>query len=208
MEPVRTSCTAPGWSEKLPCSMACAWVTTKPIAIKMHTIPVMRFIRHLRYPTIRHRAGFDPMYGPAVRRKRFSSSWRQAVLHQCIRPLIGAHCAPGHHGNQRACDLISGQTSAGHLGHQCSQAPGRPILHLILSQTSAGRERVTSLRAPHRALNDQAGWVAPSASLLASKLRPWARTLQAMRASLLASAIASTLRCNRFLAASIQGLSP
>jgi hypothetical protein len=26
--------------------------------------------------------------------------------------------APGHHGNQRACDLISGQTSAGHLGHQ------------------------------------------------------------------------------------------
>jgi hypothetical protein len=30
-----------------------------------------------------------------------------AVLHQCIRPLIGA-CAPGHHGYQRACDLISG----------------------------------------------------------------------------------------------------
>ena len=29
----------------------------------------------------------------------------------------------------------------GHLGHQCSHAPGRPILHrrLILSQTSAGR---------------------------------------------------------------------
>jgi hypothetical protein len=28
----------------------------------------------------------------------------------------------------------------GHLGHQCSPAPGRPILHLvfILSQTSAG----------------------------------------------------------------------
>src|SRR5271167_3939656 len=43
---------------------------------------------------------------------------------------------------------------------------------------------------------------------LASKLRPRARTLQAMRASLLASAIASTLRCSRFLAASIQGLSP
>ena len=28
----------------------------------------------------------------------------------------------------------------GHLGHQCSHAPGRPILHLvILSQTSAGK---------------------------------------------------------------------
>ena len=164
-------------------------------------IPV-KYGRLPRSPSLTH------LYGPAVRRKRFSSSWWQAALHQCIRPLIGACWAPGHHGNQRACDLISGQTSAGHLGHQCSQAPGRPILHLILSQTSAGRERVTSLRAPHRALNDQAGWVAPSASLLASKLRPWARTLQAMRASLLASAIASTLRCNRFLAASIQGLSP
>jgi hypothetical protein len=30
------------------------------------------------------------------------------VLHQCIRPLLGAF-APGHHGYQRACDLISGQ---------------------------------------------------------------------------------------------------
>ena len=35
-----------------------------------------------------------------------------AVLHQCIRPLIGA-CAPGHHGYQRACDLITGQASNG-----------------------------------------------------------------------------------------------
>src|SRR4030095_3281101 len=33
---------------------------------------------------------FDPMYGPAVRCKRFSSSWHSAVLHQCIRSLIGA----------------------------------------------------------------------------------------------------------------------
>jgi hypothetical protein len=31
-----------------------------------------------------------------------------AVLHQCIRPLIGAS-APDHHGYQRTCDLISGQ---------------------------------------------------------------------------------------------------
>ena len=41
-----------------------------------------------------------------------------------------------------------------------------------------------------------------------SNARPRARTLQAMRASLLASAIASMLRCSRFLDASIQGLSP
>jgi hypothetical protein len=38
-----------------------------------------------------------------------------AVLHQCIRPLIGA-CAPGPHGYQRACDLISGQASNGPNG--------------------------------------------------------------------------------------------
>ena len=38
--------------------------------------------------------------------------------------------APGHHGYQRACELISGQALTGHLGHQCSQAPGRPNLHL------------------------------------------------------------------------------
>jgi hypothetical protein len=44
--------------------------------------------------------------------------------------------------------------------------------------------------------------------VLTSKARPRARTLQAMRANLLASAIASTLRCSHFLAASIQGLSP
>ena len=37
------------------------------------------------------------------------------VSHQCIRPLIGA-CAPGHHGYQRACDLISGQASTGPFG--------------------------------------------------------------------------------------------
>jgi hypothetical protein len=36
-----------------------------------------------------------------------------AVLHQCIRRLIGAVCAPGHHGYQRACVLITGQASSG-----------------------------------------------------------------------------------------------
>src|SRR4029077_308899 len=41
-----------------------------------------------------------------------------------------------------------------------------------------------------------------------SNLRSLLRTAQAMRASLLASAIASTLWCSRFLAALIQDLSP
>jgi len=43
------------------------------------------------------------MYGPAVRRKRFRRPGGFAVLHQCIRPLIGAVCAPRHHGYQRGC---------------------------------------------------------------------------------------------------------
>src|SRR5258708_25739172 len=33
---------------------------------------------------------FDPMYGPAVRCKRFFVEVAVAVLHQCIRSLIGA----------------------------------------------------------------------------------------------------------------------
>jgi hypothetical protein len=35
----------------------------------------------------------DPMYGPAVRCKGISMRRWQAVLHQCIRPLIGALCS-------------------------------------------------------------------------------------------------------------------
>jgi hypothetical protein len=81
------------------------------------------------------------MYGPAVCRKKFFDP-AVAVLHQCIRPLIGAFCAPGHHGYQRACGLISGQASMGHLGHQCSHAPGRPILHLVSSSRRPRRGRV------------------------------------------------------------------
>src|SRR5262245_4925080 len=76
-------------------------------------------------------AASDPMYvGPCVARGLLRVGGF-AVLHQCIRPLIGAFCAPGHHGYQRACDLVSGQASMGHWGHQGSHAPGRPILHLV-----------------------------------------------------------------------------
>src|ERR1700720_761107 len=64
------------------------------------------------------------MYGPAARCKRFSSSCRFAVLHQCIRPLIGAF-APGHHGYQRACVLISGQASTGPLGSPVFACAGK-----------------------------------------------------------------------------------
>src|SRR5258707_5032460 len=50
--------------------------------------------------------------------------------------------APDQYGYQRACDLISGQASTGHSGHQCSHAPGRPILHLFSFSRRPRRVRV------------------------------------------------------------------
>src|ERR1700758_3051875 len=151
----------------------------------------------------------------------------------------------------------------GHLGHQCSHAPGRPILHrrLILSQTSAGKlnyfidrllillcavplfvpggrsfvptcgatdapragavkagrraglaSRVRAARpcldGPEHGGEDYAGRDAIASVLTHVKARPLLRTAHAMRASLLASAMASTLYCSRFFATSIQDLSP
>jgi len=63
-----------------------------------------------------------------------------AVLHQCIRSLIGA-LAPDHHGYQRACDLISGQASnrAIRVTSVRVRREDRSPFRLILSQTSAGK---------------------------------------------------------------------
>src|SRR6266567_6956982 len=71
----------------------------------------------------------------------------------------------------------------------------------------SGVARLRLDRAEHGAI-DQAGRTPASSVLVSSKARPLASTAQAIRASLLASAIASTLWCNRLLAASIQELSP
>ena len=74
------------------------------------------------------------------------------VLHQCIRPLFGAH-APGHHGNPRASDLISDHASKGYIGAQFSDALGRPILHLFCSLADLGGETITAshcVAADHR----------------------------------------------------------
>ena len=84
---------------------------------------------------------FDPMYGPAVRRKRFRQLWLMRscinvsgfrLEHIVLRAImnISAHAI-----------LLPDKPRGGCLGHQCSHAPGRPILHccLILSQTSAGK---------------------------------------------------------------------
>ena len=185
----------------------------------------------------------------------------EAVLHQCIRPLIGALGAPGHHGYQRAFELISRQASNGAiwvtsvrmrredrssivvsssrrprrvgiwLGHRsfltsrCSfvRAGGRSFVPAYERKRAARRGRQgrpsccpdvllyrcqAAPRRPRARREDQAGPDAISSVLTHSKARPLLRTAQAIRASLLASAIASTLWCNRFLAASIQDLRP
>jgi hypothetical protein len=80
---------------------------------------------------------FDPQFRPDLTPNVWSgralqevSSIRQiTVLHQCIRPLIGA-CAPGHHGYQRACELISGQASTGPLGSPGFACAGKTDLPL------------------------------------------------------------------------------
>jgi hypothetical protein len=65
-------------------------------------------------------------------------SLESTVLHQCIRPRVGAH-APDHHGNPRASNLITGHASKGYSGHQFSMRwkTFSPFL-LFLSQTSVG----------------------------------------------------------------------
>jgi hypothetical protein len=187
-----------------------------------------------------------PMYGPAVRRKRFSSIRRRAVLHQCIRPLIGARCAPGHHGYQRAYVLITGQASSGAIwvtrvrvrredrssisfhpladlgretGTMSSLSPDqcssfvramrlflRPGLREFQGIARRGRQGWPSRLALHHigvsrprldgrehGCHAHADRGAITFVLAHSKLRPLLRTAHAMRASLLASAIASTL---------------
>src|SRR6202023_3348495 len=92
--------------------------------------------KHLLAMTISH---FDPFVWSGRALQVVSPSWRGAVLHQCIRPLIGAF-APGHHGYQRACVLISGQASIGPFGSPVFARARKtePPSRLILSQTSAG----------------------------------------------------------------------
>jgi hypothetical protein len=71
--------------------------------------------------------------------------------------------APGHHGYQRACDLITGKASWAIwvTSVRMRREDRSSISFLILSQTSAGK----MLR--RLALNDHAAWV-----LLASNVRP------------------------------------
>ena len=62
------------------------------------------------------------------------------VSHQCIRPRIGAD-APGHHGNPRTPELITGHASKGYLGSSVLGCAGKDHLSIysLLSQNLGGK---------------------------------------------------------------------
>ena len=83
--------------------------------------------------------GFDPHVWTRRALQEKTVRLEYTVLHQCIRPRVGAH-APDYHGNPRTSDLISGHASKGYVGHQFSDALGRPFLHLFFSLADLGGE--------------------------------------------------------------------
>ena len=95
-------------------------------------------------------AQFDPNVWSGRASQEVFVELAVAVLHQCIRPLIGARTAPGHHGYQRACDLISGQASDGPFGSPVLARAGKtgPPSRLNLSQTSADCCAISAVVAP------------------------------------------------------------
>ena len=61
------------------------------------------------------------------------------VSHQCIRPRIGAD-APGHHGNPRTPELITGHASKGYLGSSVLGCAGKTICPSTLFSRRPGWE--------------------------------------------------------------------
>jgi hypothetical protein len=86
-------------------------------------------------------SGCDPMYGPAVRcKKTFPSLRAVTVLHQCIRPLIGAFVLRAIMGiSARAISLADRPQWAMWVTSVRMRREDRSsISFLILSQTLAG----------------------------------------------------------------------
>ena len=131
-----------------------------------------------------------------------------AVLHQCIRPLIGASLCSGPSWISARMRPHYRTGLNGPFGSPVFACAGKtdPPSRLILSQTSAGKVSSYVIAVPDLALEIRR----VRRSLVDPRLEgaSLVENAQAMRASLLASAIASTLRCRRCLAASIHDLSP
>ena len=151
------------------------------------------------------------------------SGWSCAsVSGPCVEQI-----APGHHGYPRAFGLILRSALEGQMGHQIMNATARPFSHssnptrrprrgyLLLPSGALGLTEAIPSEPPSLARPDgratmaekggghpfgepERAHVIPAAVLRrGSYSRCCARTLHAMRASLLARAVASTLWCNR-----------
>ena len=136
----------------------------------------------------------DPMYGPAVRCKRKSVNLEHSGLAPMYPALRWSSWAPGHHGYERAFDLISGQASSGLFGSPvfaCAGKTGCSIVLLSLSQTSVGmllwvfapapaqagahpRASILTFVRPRRRLTSAptAGWRGRRAQMLSRLARP------------------------------------
>src|SRR5436309_15009002 len=86
------------------------------------------------------------LYGPAVRRKRFSSIWRICGLASMYPGSDwSAFVLPAIMDISARAISLPDRPRTGHLGHQGSHVPGRPILHLVSS--SRRPRRVTGVGA-------------------------------------------------------------
>ena len=91
-----------------------------------------------------------PMYGPAVRCKRISSIWGHCGL-ASMYPASdwSALCSGPSWISARLRSHYRTGLDWGHSGHQGSQAPGRPVLHLVSSSRRPRRVNwATSSTAP------------------------------------------------------------
>ena len=173
--------------------------------------PISDMLR--RHTIVGRFRGIADMAGPAVGSTR--SRLTQCMVRPCVArelcrfggerglasmyPTFDWSVAPGHHGCQRACDLISGKASRRPNGSPVLARAGKtePPCRLVLSQTSAGNSQ----------FNTQTKRLTPWLASPRSFGHEPERSKQSWPVCL-ASAIARTLRCSRFFAASIQGLSP
>src|ERR1700730_16590614 len=93
------------------------------------------------------------MYGPAVRRKRFSSICRLCGLASMYPASDWSVVLRATMDISAHAFSLAARPQVGHLGHQFSHAPGRPILHLVSSSRRPRRETgigATSLLSPYR----------------------------------------------------------
>src|SRR5258708_35463066 len=95
-----------------------------------HTSRLLRMLA-LRQNRTFLNVAFDPNVWSGRALQEVSSSWRSAVLHQCIRSLIGAVLLRTNMDISARAISLTDRPQLRHVGHQGSHAPGRPILHLF-----------------------------------------------------------------------------